>query len=273
MPRVQTMKQWQSLVAGGWLGGQVRALGVAVPLLVGASACAEPGTPPRTSAELSAPVPPVELRRAVTPIQSAPQNYLNDDPAFNADGTMNVVVEIPAGTTAKFEVTRDGTAILQNWEEGRLRFVKYLGYPTNYGMVPRTLEDPAQGGDGDPLDVLVFGEPLPRGTRVRVRLIGVMRMLDRGERDDKLLAVIPGGTFDGVADLLALEEQFPGVSLILQTWFSHYKGRGRVVIEGFANAEAAQGILHATAAAYDARHPARATPTTSSAAPQGAAVQ
>ena len=99
-------------------------------------------------------------------------NYVTEVPAVNDDETVNAVIEIPAGTTAKFEVTADGTAIEQDTVDGRPRFIEYLSYPWNYGMVPGTLEDPEAGGDGDPLDIIVLGDAIARGDVVAVRLTG-----------------------------------------------------------------------------------------------------
>ena len=180
-------------------------------------------------------------------------NFLTHYSARNPDGSINVVVEIPAGTTAKLEVTADGSGIEQDQVDGRPRYVEYLGYPANYGMVPRTVEDPAAGGDGDPLDVVLLGPPLASGTVISARLIGVMRMVDSGERDDKLLAVLSQGAFASVTDAAQLDEQFPGVLAILRTWFSSYKGAGRMTVEDVADAAAARGVLALAEAAYAAR--------------------
>ena len=56
-------------------------------------------------------------------------------------------------------------------------------------MIPRTLLPKELGGDGDPLDVLVLGRALPRGSVVETKVLGVLKLLDRGEQDDKILAV------------------------------------------------------------------------------------
>lgn len=177
-------------------------------------------------------------------------NYLTDFPAINADGTVNAVIEIPAGSSAKFEVTADGSAMVQDQVDGNPRFIAYLPYPFNYGMVPRTLEDPALGGDGDPLDILVLGSAIPRGEVVAVRLLGVARMVDTGERDDKLLAVLPDSPLAAAADLDDLEARFPGVVLIVRTWLTNYKEPGMVVVEGIENGASARRILDDAAAAY-----------------------
>lgn len=98
----------------------------------------------------------------------------------NAPDIVNAIIEIPKGSKAKYELDK---------ASGMLRLDRVLyspvHYPANYGFMPRTL-----GDDHDPLDILVLSqidiEPL---CIVRARVIGVMRMLDNGEGDDKLIAV------------------------------------------------------------------------------------
>ncbi|KAL2543757.1 Soluble inorganic pyrophosphatase 1 [Forsythia ovata] len=58
-------------------------------------------------------------------------------------------------------------------------------YPHNYGFIPRTLCE-----DNDPIDVLVLmQEPVVPGCFLRARAIGLMPMIDQGEKDDKIIAV------------------------------------------------------------------------------------
>ena len=88
------------------------------------------------------------------------------------------VIEVPMGSKNKYELDK---------ATGMLRLDRVLHsavfYPANYGFVPRTYCD-----DGDPLDVLVFGqEPVHPLTIVDVRAIGVMQMRDEKGIDDKLL--------------------------------------------------------------------------------------
>jgi inorganic pyrophosphatase len=93
---------------------------------------------------------------------------------------VNSIVEISKGSRAKYELDK-ATGLL------RLDRVLYSSvyYPANYGFIPRTL-----GEDGDPLDILVFSqvavEPL---CLVYSKVIGVMRMIDGGLADDKVIAV------------------------------------------------------------------------------------
>ena len=80
-------------------------------------------------------------------------HFLHDFPADNVDGSVNALIEIPSGSTGKFEVGDDG---VMRWakdrDTGGRREVDYLPFPVNYGMVPRTLSD-----DGDALDIVVLG--------------------------------------------------------------------------------------------------------------------
>src|ERR1051325_4283238 len=92
----------------------------------------------------------------------------------------NSIIEIAKGSKAKYDLDK-ATGML------RLDRLLYSSvyYPANYGFIPRTL-----GDDHDPLDILVMSqieiEPL---CIVRAQVIGVMRMIDQGEGDDKILAV------------------------------------------------------------------------------------
>ena len=127
------------------------------------------------------------------------KNFLDGYEPLNSDGTINVVVEIPAGTNGKWEVTKPDGRLKWEFKNGRPRFVKYLPYPGNYGMVPRTLLPKELGGDGDPLDVIALGPTRRRGSVVKAKLIGVLKLLDGGEQDDKLLAVLINSPFSTVS--------------------------------------------------------------------------
>ena len=92
----------------------------------------------------------------------------------------SAVIEIPKGSRCKYELDKHTGLV-------RLDRVLYTSthYPASYGFIPRTFAD-----DGDPLDVLVLcNEPIQPLTLVRVYPIGVMRMLDDGHIDDKIIAV------------------------------------------------------------------------------------
>jgi inorganic pyrophosphatase len=162
-------------------------------------------------------------------------NLYTDIGAVNGDGTINAVIEIPTGDNRKFETNVETGRLFWELKNGKPRTVAYLGYPTNYGMIPRTL-----GGDGDPLDVLTIGAMQLRGTVAKAKVVAVMRMIDGGDEDDKLIAVLPGTFFDGqsLADLEA-----NGVTTILKAWFEGYKGPGEIQVTGFEGADAAAKVL------------------------------
>lgn len=141
---------------------------------------------------------------------------ITDIPTWAAtDDMVNVVVEIPAGHTAKIEYDPEA----HKWTMDRV--VDYLPYPVNYGFLPSTM-----AGDGDPLDVLLLGNTVGSGAVVQAIPIGIMPMIDNGKVDDKIVAVPPHGMSpmaDRVKDIDDLQKHYPGIVPILQTWFRNYK--------------------------------------------------
>ena len=180
------------------------------------------------------------------------KNLVTVMPAKNIDGSINVLVEIPSGTNGKWEVNKETGNLDWEFKKGAPRVVQYLPYPSNYGMIPQTLSPEEIGGDGDPLDVLLLGEAVPRGAYVKGKLIGVMYMKDHGETDDKPLAVAEGSPFENVNSVSELAEQFPGTLTILQTWFVNYKGIGEdMKVTGFANKTEADKVLNEAINGYN----------------------
>lgn len=174
-------------------------------------------------------------------------NLLRDNAAVNEDGTVNQIVEIPAGDNKKFETKSDTGQMVWDTKNGKPRYVKFTGYPGNYGAIPGTLQD-----DGDPLDVLSIGQMELRADVVPVKLIGVLHMHDQGEEDSKLLAVIPGSVFGDVNDVSELEASFPGALNQVFDFFANYKGAGGGGIEviEFLPAAEAQAMLQQAVANF-----------------------
>lgn len=107
-------------------------------------------------------------------------------PGPEVPNVVYVVVEIPKGSRNKYEFDKTLGAI-------RVDRVLYssMVYPGDYGFVPQTMYD-----DGDPLDIFVMNhEPTFPGCIVPARPIGLFRMKDKGEPDDKILAVNVGDPF------------------------------------------------------------------------------
>jgi Inorganic pyrophosphatase len=102
------------------------------------------------------------------------------EPGDSVPDIVNVIVEIPKGSQNKYEYDKDKNIIKLD----RVLFSP-LHYPGDYGIVPRTLAD-----DGDPLDALVLlSNPTYPGVLIEAIPIGLLRMIDSGMNDDKLLCV------------------------------------------------------------------------------------
>jgi inorganic pyrophosphatase len=177
-------------------------------------------------------------------------NFLDDFEAVNDSGLVNVVIEIPAGSNQKWEVEKETGHLAWEIAGDSLRVISYLPYPANYGMVPRTWLPENVGGDGDPIDIFVIGPALERGSVVNARVIGVIKMIDTGEQDDKLIAVDTNSWFYGVHNYDSLQSEYPGIVEILITWLQNYKGDGVVEIIEMGDEEEAERILQASIKAY-----------------------
>ena len=111
------------------------------------------------------------------------------------------LTKLVGGVAESWEVSDDGTQLVRDFTGEKPRTIDYLAYPGNYGMIPSTFLDPEQGGDGGALDAIVLGPAVPRGSVVRARPIGVLRVIDRMEQDDKVVAILEGETLQAdVAD-------------------------------------------------------------------------
>lgn len=103
--------------------------------------------------------------------------YLEIEPF--AENDYNVVIEIPFGTSVKYEIDEK--------YGDRVRAVREVALPYvfNYGIIPQTLY-----ADGDAADAIVLGvKPILPGTIVKCKLIGVIKTDDHGFADDKFLFV------------------------------------------------------------------------------------
>jgi len=158
---------------------------------------------------------------------------------------VTAVIEIPTGSRNKYELDKDSGLF-------RLDRVLYSAvyYPGDYGLIPRTLHD-----DGDPLDVLVtVQEPTFTGCQIAVRPIGVLRMLDRGEPDEKILAVPwDDPRYEQYHDLA----DYPAHYLReVEHFFQIYKdleGK-RVELRGWEPVAAAHAVIERSIARYDATY-------------------
>ena len=137
-------------------------------------------------------------------------------PARRRDGSVNIVVESPRGSSSKFkyEPTGDVFTLSRPLPAG-------LVYPHDWGFIPST-----RGSDGDPLDAMVFwaGSSFP-GIVLPCRLLGVLRveqnrkMLPGRERNDRMLA-IPVGAF-ALETLRSIGDLPPRVCEELERFFEN----------------------------------------------------
>lgn len=130
----------------------------------------------------------------------------------NAPEILNAIIEIPKGSKAKYELDKKSGLIKMD----RILFSS-VQYPANYGFIPRTYCE-----DHDPLDILVLGqEPAVPLCIMRAKPIGVMKMLDQGEADDKIIAVHADDP--EYAHIDSLEALSPHRIKEIQRFFEDYK--------------------------------------------------
>ncbi|WP_179354644.1 inorganic diphosphatase [Winogradskyella vidalii] len=170
-------------------------------------------------------------------------NLLTDIEPRLENGDVNAIIEIPAGTLDKWELNKATGNVEWEMVNNQPRVVNYISYPGNYGMIPKTLLSKEKGGDGDPLDILVLGPPVERGQILKCKVIGVLYLTDRGEQDDKLIAVSRLSTLYRINSIEELNNEYNGVSEIVQLWFTNYKGPNKMESKGFGSKKAALEIL------------------------------
>ncbi len=172
-------------------------------------------------------------------------NYFNPwhhvSPGENTPDFVNGIIEIPQHTRAKYELDKDSGLL-------KLDRVIYssMYYPANYGFIPQSYCD-----DKDPLDILVLSQidivPL---CMVSAKVIGVMRMLDGGELDDKIIAVAENDmSVNHMNDISELPNHFLKE---LKNFFEDYKKleNKTVEIEEFQDAKTAKEIIEKSLVDY-----------------------
>lgn len=151
-------------------------------------------------------------------------------------GIINVVNEIPKGSSHKIEWNREVAAFQLDRVEPSI-FAK----PVNYGFIPQTLDE-----DGDELDALIItDEPLPTGIFLEAKVIGVLRFEDGGEIDDKVV-VVPAddrNTGDLIESFGDLTERWKQK---IEHHFTHYKDLkkpGTTIVKGWGDEAEAKEII------------------------------
>lgn len=152
-------------------------------------------------------------------------------------GVINVVIEIPTGSSHKIEWNRE-LAVFQLDRVEPVIFAK----PTNYGFIPQTLDE-----DGDELDALIITDaPLTTGIFLEANVIGVMKFEDDGEIDDKVI-VVPADDRNTGNAIKTLEDIPKQLLAQIEHHFTHYKDLkkpGSTIVKGFGDATEAKTIIH-----------------------------
>ncbi len=156
---------------------------------------------------------------------------------------VNAIIEIPAGGHNKYEYDEK----LDTLKLDRV-LRSPMFYPVDYGFIPQT-----RSTDGDHLDILVITQtPVFPGCLLEARVIGVLKMIDQGEGDDKILAV-------PVADIRS--EHITNITDVdeltlkgMKHFFEQYKKLENKTVEvrGWEPKEAAYDVVNQSFAAFKA---------------------
>lgn len=177
-------------------------------------------------------------------------------PGPDPPGIVHAYIEITPRDVVKYELDKD-SGLLQ---VDRVQQTS-SSPPTLYGLVPGThcgaqvaaLSATADSADGDPLDICVLSEQAIDKADIvlKARVIGGLRMIDNGEADDKIVAVLANDPFWARADDLA---DIP-VNVVdrLDHYFRTYKQVGEsdaVSIESRYGRDEAHDVVSAAIADY-----------------------
>lgn len=165
----------------------------------------------------------------------------NVSPGVELPVCVNGIIEIPKGSKGKYELDKLSGLL-------KLDRVLYssVHYPANYGFIPRTYCD-----DKDPLDILVICSidvvPL---CILESKVIGVMRMIDEDEKDDKIIAVAKNDM--AVNYINDINELPPHTIVELKRFFEDYKKleHKHVIVEQFLNKDEAYKIINESLQLY-----------------------
>jgi len=146
------------------------------------------------------------------------------NPGPNFPELINAIIEIPKGSRNKYEYDKKMEAFVLD----RVLYSSVV-YPADYGFIPQTIYD-----DGDPMDIMVLmDQPTFSGCIITSKPIGIMGMIDSGDKDYKILAVsvddprfkdindindIPSHILDEIAEFFKTYKNLEGKEVEVLNW-------------------------------------------------------
>ncbi len=188
---------------------------------------------------------PLSFARTIQPATflcyPKPVKLYDLDPGPDLPELVRVIIEIPKNSSNKYEY--DG-------ELGVFRLDRALyspmHYPGDYGFIPGTLAE-----DGDPLDIIVMvDEPSFTGCLMEVRPLGVLKMVDAKENDQKILGVPNRNPrFESIH---TIEQVFPHIRREIEYFFTIYKELqgAKAEMNGWGGPSEARRVINDSRRAY-----------------------
>ncbi len=201
------------------------------------------------------------------PLSFRPHPWHGLDPGSRFPEIVRAYIEIVPTDGVKYEIDKHSGYLKIDRPQ---RFSNFC--PTLYGFVPQTFcgthvaaysiagSPSVTHGDGDPLDICVLTDrPIARGEIIlEARPIGGLRMVERGEADDKIIAVLLGDpSYGEMADITQVPR--PVIDR-LRHYFLTYKAipgeaASTITVDPVYNAMEARAVLNAARADYAAEFP------------------
>ena len=133
---------------------------------------------------------------------------------------------------------------------GKPRSISYEPYKVNYGIIPNTVLPLRAGGDGDPLDVIILGTSLKQGEVINAKVLGILKMQDFGQSDDKIVAAPVKSDYANFENLLHLKNENPKILDEIINWFENYKGKNIVKFINYGTVSEANKLINFTNKEY-----------------------
>jgi len=162
-------------------------------------------------------------------------NYKNIQ--FGSVDKFNVIIETPKGSENKYEYDESSDAIKLDWA-----FKNGFCFPFDYGFIPQTLAE-----DHDTADVFVINDShFYPGIIVECKAIGIIEVIDRGEKDNKIIAVPLADPVYGKYE--SLQDLSFDYKNVFENFFKELaiQKSKKIEIKGFSGADAAKKYIYET---------------------------